>query len=74
MRKLNTFVKENQLKVNKSERRLKRKTKWDNLDFFAAPVDSFNFEGRRRIHSKFGLTCSIILYTFILTLILERFM
>ena len=36
-------------------------------------MQSFNFEGRERIHTKIGAFCSVLLYTLMFFLILDKF-
>ena len=45
----------------------------DSLDWFAVPVHSFNFEGRRKIYSPMGIFCSVMIYIIMLMMIADRF-
>ena len=45
----------------------------DRWDFFGAPVKSFNFEGRQKVHTKPGLICSALVTLCLTTYALHLF-
>jgi hypothetical protein len=44
------------------------------LDWFAKPIQQFNFEGRSKIYTPPGVVCSIVLYIAMVALIADRSM
>ena len=45
---------------------------WDSLDWFAEPVQMFNFEGRSKIYTVPGVMWSLFLYVAIIALVVDR--
>ena len=62
------FVKEKAKKLRQSQ----SNKRLDSMDWFGAGVSSFNFEGRRKMHSFFGVTCTIIFKIILLSIICMR--
>ena len=50
----------------------KRNSWLDSLDWFAQPVQMFNFDGRSRIYTPPGVVCSLFLYIAMLSLLVDR--
>jgi hypothetical protein len=45
---------------------------FDSRDFFATPVQSFNFEGRKKLHTSIGVFCSQIVTILMLAYASQR--